>query len=268
MTTQKVVLVTGASSGIGGATAEYLAGLGYRVFGTARSPERVSRNPRITLLPLDVTEEASVRTAVQTVLDAAGRIDVLVNNAGAALAGAFEETSIEQGQALFDVNVFGVMRTSQAVLPAMRAQGFGLIVNVSSVLGFLPAPYLALYASTKHALEGLSESLDHEVRQFGIRVALVEPYFTRTALGAHSVPGAITLHAYDEERARAVATIAASIESAPLPLTVAEEIARAINEPHRLRRPVGGQARLLSRVRRFMPAGPVDRQLRKSFGLA
>ena len=131
-----------------------------------------------------------------------------------------------------------------------------------------PSPYLALYACMKHALEGLSESLDHEVRQFGIRVALVEPYFTRTALGAHSVPDAITLHAYDEERARAVATITASIESALLPFTVAEEIARAINEPRRLRRPVGGQARLLSRVRRFMPAEPVDRQLRKSFGLA
>jgi NAD(P)-dependent dehydrogenase (short-subunit alcohol dehydrogenase family) len=268
MSQQKVVLVTGASSGIGGATAEYLARLGYRVFGTARSPERVSRDPRVTLLPLDVTQEASVTAAVQMVLDAAGRIDVLVNNAGSALVGAFEETSMEQAQALFEVNVFGVIRTSQAVLPAMRAQGSGLIVNVSSVLGFLPAPYLALYASTKHALEGLSESLDHEVRQFGIRVALVEPAFTRTGLGVHSIPGAVTLHAYDEERARAAATVAASIESAPLPRTVAEEIGRAINEPYRLRRPVGNQAKLLSRLRRFMPAGPVDRQLRKSFGLA
>lgn len=268
MATGKVVLVTGASSGIGSATAKYLAELGYRVFGTARSPERVARNPRITLLPLDVTEKTSVSVAVKTVVETAGRIDVLVNNAGAALAGAFEETSIEQGQALFDVNVFGAIRTSQAVLPIMRAQRSGLIVNVSSVLGFLPAPYLALYASTKHALEGLSESLDHEVRQFGIRVVLVEPSFTQTALGTHSVHGAITLHAYDDERARAMASVAASIESAPLPLTVAEEIARAINEPNRLRRPVGGEARLLRRLRRFMPAGPVDRQLRKTFGLA
>lgn len=267
MTNKKVVLITGASSGIGAATAEHLAGRGYQVFGTARTPERVPGNSRITLLPLDVTREESVRRAVQAVLDAAGRIDVLVNNAGAALIGAFEETPIEQAWALFDVNVFGVLRASQAVLPAMRAQAKGLIINVSSVLGFLPAPYLSLYASTKHALEGLSESLDHEVRQFGVRVVLVEPAFTRTGLSAHSIRAATTLHVYDEERSRTAAAIRASIESAPGPLTVAEDIARAIGGPHRLRRPVGGQARLLSRLRRFMPAGPVDRQLRRSFGL-
>ncbi|HEV2443841.1 MAG TPA: oxidoreductase [Steroidobacteraceae bacterium] len=267
MSSSKVVLVTGASSGIGRATAEYLARRGHRVYGTARSPEHMTGMQDAKVLSLDITQAASVLRAVQAVLSEAGRIDVLVNNAGAALIGAFEETSIEQAQALFDVNFFGVMRVSQAVLPAMRAQRSGLIVNVSSVLGFLPGPYFALYASTKHALEGLSESLDHEVRQFGIRVALIEPAFTRTGLGAHSVSAGPVLHDYDSERSRAVAAIAATIQSAPLPLTVAEEICRAIEGPHRLRRPVAGQARLLSRLRRLMPAGLVDRQLRKSFGL-
>src|SRR5262249_6457745 len=151
-------------SGIGRATAETLTSRGHTVFGTARSPQGTQPIAGVTLLPLDVTDAASVKSAVQTVLEKTGRIDVVVNNAGSAILGALEETSVDQAKTLFDTNVFGVMRTSQAVLPSMRAQGSGLIINVSSVLGFLPAPYLALYASTKHALEGLSESLDHEVR--------------------------------------------------------------------------------------------------------
>ena len=267
MSDPKVVLITGASSGIGSATAEHLVSRGYRVFGTARSPQKAATTSGVSLLPLDVTVAASVLRAVQTVLDATGRIDVLVNNAGLGVFGAFEETSVEQAQALFDTNVFGVIRTSQAVLPHMRARRSGLIVNVSSVQGFIPAPYAAIYSSTKHALEGLSESLDHEVRQFGIRVVLVEPAFTRTGFDAHSVTAATRLDAYDKERSRVAAAVAANLEAAPEPRGVAEEIARAIESPHRLRRPVGSQAKLVGRLRRFMPAGAVDRQLRKVFAL-
>jgi NAD(P)-dependent dehydrogenase (short-subunit alcohol dehydrogenase family) len=268
MSTQRVVLITGASSGLGRATAEALAQSGHTVFGTARSPERTQPIPGITLLQLDVTDDASVKRGVQSVLDAAGHIDVLVNNAGYSVLGAFEETSVEQAKALFDTNVFGVMRTIQAALPSMRARGSGMIVNVSSVLGFLPAPYQALYSSTKHALEGLSESLDHEVRQFGIRVMLIEPNWTRTGLGTHAVSAASSMHAYDSERARASAAITASIQAAAEPRVVAQEIARAIGAPYRLRQPVGpGGAKLLSRLRRFMPAGPVDKQLRRNLAL-
>lgn len=267
MSRQKVVLITGASSGIGSATAEHLVGRGYRVFGTARSPQKVATPSGVSLLPLDVTVAASVSRVVQTVLDAAGRIDVLVNNAGLGVFGALEETSIEQAQALFDTNVFGVIRTSKAVLPHMRARGSGLIVNVSSVQGFIPAPYAAIYASTKHALEGLSESLDHEVRQFGIRVVLVEPAFTRTGFDTNSVTAATPLDAYDKERSRVVAAVAENFHAAPDPHGVAEEIARAIESPYRLRRPVGSQAKLVGRLRRFMPAAAVDRQLRKVYAL-
>jgi short-subunit dehydrogenase len=208
-----------------------------------------------------------VKLAVQNVIDAAGRIDVLVNNAGYTVQGAFEETSIAQAQAMFDVNVFGVMRAIQAVLPPMRAQGSGLIVNVSSVLGFLPAPYLAMYAATKHAIEGLSESLDHEVREFGVRVALIEPNFTRTNFGAHTIPAATTVHAYDAQRTRTAAAIAASLQAADDPKVIADEIARTIETPYRLRHPIGSKSKLLSRLRRFMPHGPFDRQLRKNFAL-
>jgi NAD(P)-dependent dehydrogenase (short-subunit alcohol dehydrogenase family) len=267
MLSGKVVLITGASSGIGRATALALARRGHRVFGTTRSLQNAGPIDDVTFLGMDVTDEASVQHGVRTVLETAGRIDVLVNNAGYALLGALEETSIEQARQLFDTNVLGVLRTNQAVLPAMREQRSGLIINLSSVLGFLPGPYLALYASTKHALEGLSESLDHEVRQFGIRVVLIEPPFTRTALGAHAVTAASTVHAYDSERARVAAAVAATIEAAPDPRVVAEEIAQAIEAPFRMRRPVGSRAKLLSRLRRYMPPGPVDRQLRKTFAL-
>jgi NAD(P)-dependent dehydrogenase (short-subunit alcohol dehydrogenase family) len=175
MTDQKVVLITGASSGIGRATAELLTSRGYRVFGTARNPDTVVPLQGVELLPLDVRDDGSVQAGVETALSRGGRIDVLVNNAGYAVVGAIEETSPSEAQALFDTNVFGVLRMVRAVLPAMRRQGSGTIVNTSSVLGFLPGPFMGLYASSKHALEGLSESLDHEVRGFGIRVVLVEP---------------------------------------------------------------------------------------------
>ncbi len=175
-----VALVTGASSGIGLATAKALQNAGYRVFGTSRRAAAEGFDG-ITMLACDVTDDASVAKLIDDVLAETGRIDLLINNAGTGLLGGAEESSMAQAQALFDVNVFGVFRVSNAVLPTMRRQGKGRIVNLSSVQGFIPAPYFALYASTKHAVEGYSESLDHELRAFGIRVTLVEPAYTRTS---------------------------------------------------------------------------------------
>src|SRR4029079_18346160 len=161
---QKVLLITGASTGIGRATAKLLASKGYQVCGGVRSPERVKPLPGVEFVRVDVRDDASVAAGVNLVLQKGGRIDVLVNNAGYNLVGAIEETSIEQAQALFDTNVFGVLRMMRAVLPAMRRERSGLIINVSSVLGFLPAPFMGLYASSKHAVDGVCESLEHEVR--------------------------------------------------------------------------------------------------------
>ena len=149
---------------------------------------------------------------VDAVLRKAGRIDVLVNNAGYNLVGAVEETSIEQAQALFDTNVFGVLRMMRAVLPSMRRERSGLIINVSSVLGFLPAPFMGLYASSKHAVEGLSESLDHEVRGLGIRVTLVEPSFTNTPFETNSQRAADPIEAYSEQSGRTAAALAGNAE--------------------------------------------------------
>lgn len=263
----KVILITGASSGIGRAAAELLAKRGHRVFGTTRSASTAPAIEGAELLSLDVRDEASAANCVQEVLRRAERIDVLVNNAGYSLFGAVEETSPEEAQALFDTNVFGVVRMIRAALPAMRAQRSGLIVNVSSVLGFLPAPFMGLYAATKHALEGLSESLDHEVRGFGVRVVLVEPNFTRTQFGAHTVRSAQRISDYGAASEQAAAALDKNLGGAPAASVVAFEIARAIERPHRMRRPGDRSARLLSRLRRFMPAAPVDRSIRRVFGL-
>src|SRR5215472_9918919 len=183
MSQEKVAVITGVSSGIGRAIAGLLSQIGFRVFGTARGKvEPKGPLEEVELVSLDVRDDDSVRSCVRTVVDRAGRIDALVNNAGYALIGSLEETTIEEAKELFETNFFGALRMAQAVLPIMREQGFGRIVNIGSVVGFLPAPYQGIYAASKHALEGYSESLDHEVRQFGIRVAVVEPGFTRTKI--------------------------------------------------------------------------------------
>src|SRR5881397_323930 len=163
----KIALVTGASSGIGQATAELLAKAGYTVYGTSRRGGGAGGRP-FEVLPLDVTSDASVADAVTQLMQREGRIDLLVNNAGFGVAPAgAEESSIAQAQSIFDTNFFGIVRMTRAVLPHMRARGNGRIINISSVLGFLPAPYMAIYAATKHAVEGYTESLDHELRNWG-----------------------------------------------------------------------------------------------------
>jgi len=182
---QSVALVTGASSGIGEATAERLARAGYRVYGTSRRGAQAGGRS-FEMLPLDVTSDESVAAAVGEVMRLEGRLDLLVNNAGFSVAPAgAEESSIEQARAIFDTNFFGIVRMTRAVVPQMRRQGAGRIINIGSALGFLPMPYGALYAATKHAVEGYSESLDHELRTRGIRVSVIEPAYTKTSFDAN-----------------------------------------------------------------------------------
>ena len=150
----------------------------------------------MTFLDLDVTSDESATAVVGQVIDRFGRIDVLVNNAGIGSAGAAEELSIAQDQRVFDVNVFGLIRMTKAVLPHMRAQGGGRIINISSVAGFVPQPFMAVYVASKHAVEGYSESVDHEVREYGVRVLLVEPFNTGTGFDANMVRGDTPLPAY------------------------------------------------------------------------
>lgn len=262
-----VALVTGASSGIGRATAEALQSAGYHVFGTSRRGA-AQNSDRITMLACDVTDDASVAKMVEQVLAEAGRIDLLVNNAGIGLLGGAEESSTAQAQALFDVNVFGVLRVTNAVLPTMRRQGKGRIVNLSSVQGFIPAPYFALYSSTKHAVEGYSESLDHELRPFGIRVVLVEPAYTRTSFEENLAGPDQLLDVYDAARAGMNGVVRRAMERGDAPEIVAKTVLAAATDAVPKRRYAAGKmARQVSFLRRFVPASAFDKSLRKQLGL-
>lgn len=267
MSSSSVVVVTGASSGIGRVAAEMFVARGCRVFGTVRDLRKAPALLGVEFVEMDVREEGSVQAGIESIIERATRIDVLVNNAGM-MIGAVEETATAEAAELFDTNVFGMLRVTRAVLPYMRQQKRGRIVNVSSVLGVLPAPYMGLYSATKHAVEGLSESLDHEVRQFGIRATLVQPAFTRTNLDANAPRAKARIADYDRERDLVGLSVADSVNSAPEPHGVAGTIVEAALGPWRMRCTPPGEASLLTKLRRFMPAGPVDASLRKKLGLA
>src|SRR4051794_30196705 len=265
MTTSErgIALVTGASSGIGLVTARALRRDGYRVFGTSRKPMPDTADG-VTMLICDVTDEESVQGLVEQVVSRAGRIDLLVNNAGIGLLGGAEESTVAQAKAIFDVNVFGVMRMTNAVLPVMRQQRRGRIVNLSSALGFIPAPFNALYASTKHAIEGYSESLDPEVRTQGVRIVLVEPGLTPPAFEENLTRPDRPLALYDAVRADAEKLMRELLAKGDAPEVVAATVVKAANAATPNRRYTAGKAAGQVRfVRRFLPEAVVDKSLRK-----
>ena len=263
----KTVIVTGASSGIGRATAATLARAGFRVFGTAR--RRTTDGPNlVSMLTCDVTDDESVNALVSSVLSRAGRIDILVNNAGIGLIGVAEESSVRQVQALFDVNLFGVMRVTNAVLPSMRRHGGGRIINVSSILGVMPAPYQAHYSATKHALEGYSESLDHEIRAFNIRVSLIEPALTRSVFEQSALEPDSALPDYDVSRTGARAVLQETLPTGDPPEVVADAVLRAATAARPRRRYTAGKiARYATTMRRLAPADAFDKAVRKGMRL-
>jgi NAD(P)-dependent dehydrogenase (short-subunit alcohol dehydrogenase family) len=268
ITKSKTALVTGASSGIGEATAQRLAMAGYQVYGTSRRGAPAGQRS-FAMLPLDVTNDESVEAAVTEVLRLEGRVDLLVNNAGFAVAPAgAEESSIEQAWSIFNTNFFGIVRMTRAVVPHMRQQGGGRIINIGSVLGFLPAPYMALYAATKHAIEGYSESLDHELRTRGIRVSVIEPAYTKTQFDANFVQPDSTLDEYREVRAVLGKRLKEVIQAADEPVVVADVVVKAaIAAQPKLRYAPGGLANRLRMLRRFAPAALVDAGVRKDLQL-
>ena len=264
----KIALVTGASSGIGQATAERLANAGYTVYGTSRRGGGASGRS-FEMLRLDVTSDASVAEAVTQLMQRERRIDLLVNNAGFGVAPAgAEESSIEQAQSIFDTNFFGIVRMTRAVLPHMRKQGAGRIINIGSVPGLLPMPYGALYAATKHAIEGYSESLDHELRTRGIRVSVIEPAYTNTPFDANFTQPDATLDAYREARSAVSQRVKEVMATADQPGVVAETVLKAASAIRpQLRYTAGGLAARLSWLRRFAPAGLMDAGIRRDLRL-
>ncbi len=263
----KVALVTGASSGIGLATAERLAQDGFTVYGTSRRGANAGKKA-FEMVALDVTNDESAKAAVDEVIRRAGRIDVLVNNAGFGVGlAADEETSIEQTKALFDTNFFGTVRMTRAVVPHMRRQGEGRILNMGSGLGFIPMPFMAIYSASKHALEGYSESLDHELRSRGIRVAVIEPGITRTAFDANVLQPDSTIDEYREVRAALNQRYEKLLAAGDEPEAVAEVVLKAAKAARpKLRYPVGSVG-TVGILRRLAP-GVLDGGIRKQLGLS
>jgi NAD(P)-dependent dehydrogenase (short-subunit alcohol dehydrogenase family) len=221
------------------------------------------------MLTLDVTSDQSVETVVAEVMRRAGRIDVLVNNAGFGVAPAgAEESSIGQAHSIFDTNFFGIVRMTRAVVPQMRRQGGGRIINIGSVLGFLPMPYGALYAATKHAIEGYSESLDHELRTRGIRVSVIEPAYTKTPFDVNLIEPDAALEEYREVRSAVNKRVKEVMATAERPQVVAEVVLRAASAARpKVRYTAGGLAGRLRFLRTYMPAGMVDAGIRKDLRL-
>jgi short-subunit dehydrogenase len=264
----KVAIVTGASSGIGAATAEMLANAGYKVYGTSRKGAQ-SNQHAYKMIALDVTSEASIDAALKEVIQTEGRIDLVVNNAGFGVAaGGAEESSVEQAKSIFETNFFGVVRVIRAVVPYMRQQGQGRIINIGSILGLIPAPYMATYAASKHAIEGYSESLDHELRTRGIRVSVIEPAYTKTNFEANAPEVDTKIEAYDVARKALAKILKSAVEGGDDPKVVAKVVLKAANAKHpKMRYTAGKLACRLSFLRRFAPAALVDKGIRQEMKL-
>ena len=187
--TNKVVLITGASSGIGKAIGEFLAAKGYRVYGTSRNPKEQEKNG-IKFLALDVTKVETIEQAVEKILQQEKRIDYLVNNAGMGITGPIEETPDEEIRKVFDTNYFGVINVIKAVLPAMRSQKDGFIINITSIAGYMGLPYRGIYSATKGALELTTEAFRMELKEFNIKMTNIAPgdFATNIAAGRYHAP--------------------------------------------------------------------------------
>lgn len=264
-----VALVTGASSGIGEATALRLAEAGYQVFGTSRKAASGSRLP-FEMLTLDVSTDASVNAVVAEVMQRAGRLDLLVNNAGFNIAiGGAEESSLAQAQDIFDTNFFGIVRMTLAVVPHMRRQGGGRIVNIGSVVGFMAMPYMALYTATKHAVEGYSASLDHELRTMGIRVSVIEPAFMKTAIDDNSRASDAKRDEYSELRLALDKLLKEMLAAGEDPAVVADTVLKAATAAKpKLRYTAGSAAARLRLMHTLLPESLLDAGIRKQLRIA
>ncbi|WP_167043173.1 oxidoreductase [Salinibacterium sp. ZJ454] len=274
MRVPKVALVTGASSGIGEATARRLAGLGLTVYGSARRLERMSplEVAGVRLLEMDVTDDASMAAGVDRILADTGRLDILVNNAGYGSYGALEDVPLSEGRAQFEVNVFGMARLTQLVLPTMRGQGSGKIINISSMGAKIYEPLGAWYHATKFAVEGLSDSLRLELKPFGITVVIIEPGAILTEWSTIARESLLQVSggtAYGR-LARSVADEMAAADHPHRgsdPSVVADAIAAAVKSRHpKTRYAIGAHAKSAVIGRRLLPDRAMDAVLWRRFG--
>ena len=264
MSEKKVVLITGVSSGIGQAIAQLLAKRGFTVFGTSRNPSGVAAMPGVEVLPLDVCLDESARACVNAVVKRALKLDIVVNNAGYILRGAIEEATLDEAKAQFEANFFGVVRMVKRVLPIMRKQGSGQIINISSGVGLAAFPFVGFYSASKFALEGYTEALRHEVKPFHIKVSLVEPGFIKTKLYHNTQRAAEQISDYDLWQQRASKARDQYVEKALDPTLVAECVLRIIeNKAPGLRHIVGREVARAVRLRRFLPESMFEMGVRR-----
>lgn len=272
----KVILVTGASSGIGEATALRLKASGHTIYAAARRIERMQKlaEADIRVLPLDVTDSVSVQTVVDTIIAECGRIDVVVNNAGYGSYGAVEEVSPEEGRAQFDVNVFGAVRLTQLVLPHMRAQRSGTVMNITSMGGKIYTPLGAWYHGTKFALEAISDCLRLEVEPFGIDVVVIEPGGIKTEWADIAAAKLLDVsgHGAYAKQAEAMADSMvgeSSRKRQSSPQVIADTIAQAVNARRpKTRYAVGFGAKPMICLRRLLSDRLFDRFMRMATGIS
>jgi NAD(P)-dependent dehydrogenase (short-subunit alcohol dehydrogenase family) len=264
----KVVLVTGATSGIGKATTELLASKGYRVFGTSRDPAGKTGSG-FELLQLDVTSDESVAACVKAVEErTGGRIDVLHNNAGTGIIGAAEEITPEEGMRLFQINFFGVMRMTSAVLPLMRVRKAGTVINMSSSGGVAALPFAALYCATKFALEGYTEALRHELRPFNVAAVIVAPGPVSTPAGDKAMRAERHIPEYADRRKKADELSVRGIRGGMDPKWVAETILKVVKADWPSPRyTIGLQSRATNLAHGLLPPSTFEAAVRWGVGL-
>ncbi|MGE5750965.1 MAG: SDR family NAD(P)-dependent oxidoreductase [Nitrospirota bacterium] len=264
---KSTVLITGASSGFGKAAASLLAKNGYRVLGASRQGDK-QETKDYELLSLDVRSDESVRRCVDAVLARTGRLDVLINNAGYELAGALEETTVAEAKAQFETNFFGIVRMTNAVLPVMRKQREGRVINVSSLAGLVAVPFHGIYSASKYAVEGYTEALRQEVKRFNILVSLIEPGFFSTNLARSAQRSANSIIDYADMRRRAETVFRESVQRARGPEVVAAVILSVVNSRSPLLRyRIGTEAVWLPRVKAMMTQKGFENGVRKTFQL-
>jgi short-subunit dehydrogenase len=267
MAENRVVLITGASSGFGRETARLLMASAFKVYGTSRNPSASPQEAGVGIITLDVDSDNSVQNGVKELLDETGRLDVLLNNAGYVLTGGAEETSIAEAKAQLETDFFGPVRMAKAVLPTMRKQGSGQIINISSLAAVLPVPFEGFYAAAKAALLAWSEALRHEVKSLGIKVSVIEPGFFKTNLGNTRKIAKYTIQDYDELRQRATAALDDDFKNGGDPKIVAKTVLRIItNKNPKLEYAVGREKRYKT-LKHLMPQSIIESGVRRHWKL-
>lgn len=264
----KVILITGASSGIGAMTAKFLAEKGFKVYGTSRKPKESANG--FEMIQLDVLDVASIEKAVATIIEKEGRLDVVINNAGMGITGPVEETPTKEMRKAFETNFFGVVEVVKAVLPQMRKQKEGLIINVTSIAGYMGLPFRGIYSTTKGALEILTETLSMEVKQFNIKVTNLAPgdFATNIASGRYHTP-VFEDSAYAKIYKKNLDLMDQHVDAGKDPILIAKRIYKIINDPNpKLHYKVGELMQKFSIIlKRLLPDRMYEKLIMRHYGM-